>query len=33
MYIGHAYKKTQPKPIFDETRDELEDQREVKRRK
>ena len=32
-FISHVYKKTQPKPIFDMTRDELEEQREVKRRK
>lgn len=33
MWVGHVYKKTQPKPIFDYTRDELDEQRNVKRRK
>jgi WD40 repeat protein len=33
IWIDHVYKKTQPKPIFDYTRDKIEDERVVKRRK
>lgn len=33
MWVNHVYKKTQPKPEFDYTHDELEEQRVVKRKK
>lgn len=32
-FVAQVYKKTQPKPIFDYSKDELEEQRDVKRRK
>jgi hypothetical protein len=35
MWIGHVYKETQPKPIFDESKEELEeeDRRVIKSKK